>query len=53
MKVLDAVMNEGGKERDLSTRKGILAKGETAYVYDFDDGLGPLTFKKKKGRAGA
>jgi hypothetical protein len=53
VKVLDAVMNEGGKERNLSTRKGILAKGETAYNYDFDDGLGPLTFKNKKGRAGA
>jgi regulator of ribosome biosynthesis len=53
LKVLDSVMNGGGKERDRAKRKGSLAKGETAFDYDFDDGLGPSTFKKKKGRAGA
>jgi hypothetical protein len=53
LKVLDSVMNGGGKERDKAKRKGTLAKGETAYDYDFNDGLGPSTFRKKKGRAGA
>ena len=53
MKVLNAVINGGGKARVKAQRKGALAKGETAYDYDFDDGLGPSTFRKKKGRAGA
>ena len=39
--------------KDKLRRKGQFAKGETAYDYDFDDGLGPSTFHKKKGRAGA
>jgi len=52
IKVLNTVVNGGGKQRDLAKRKGHLAKGETAYDYEFDDGLGPATFKKKKGRAG-
>jgi len=52
-KLLNAVINGGGKQRDLAKRKGRLAKGETAYDYDFDDGLSPSKFKKKKGRAGA
>mmetsp|Transcript_16556 Transcript_16556/g.27451 ORF Transcript_16556/g.27451 Transcript_16556/m.27451 type:complete len:463 (+) Transcript_16556:61-1449(+) len=53
MKLLNAVINGGGKAREKAKRKGALAKGETAYDYEFDDGLGPATFKKKKGRAGA
>jgi hypothetical protein len=53
MKMLNAVMNGGGKARENAKRKGALAKGETAYDYEFNDGLGPSTFKKKKGRAGA
>ena len=32
---------------------GSFANGETAYDYDFDDGLGSGSFHKKKGRAGS
>ena len=53
MKLFNTVMNGGGVEKEKARRKGRLAKGETAYDYDFDDGLGASTFKKKKGRAGA
>lgn len=53
MKVLNAVINGGGKAREKATRKGALAKGETAYDYEFNDGLNASSFKKKKGRAGA
>jgi hypothetical protein len=53
MKILNAVMNGGGVAKQKNIRKGLLAKGETAYDYDFNDGLGASTFKKKKGRAGA
>lgn len=53
MKVLNAVINGGGKARDKAKRKGALAKGETAYDYEFNDGLGASSFRKKKGRAGA
>jgi len=52
MKVLERIVN-GGKQKDKDVRKGMYAKGETAYDYDYDDGLGPSSFKKKKGRAGA
>jgi regulator of ribosome biosynthesis len=52
MKLLDAVINGGGAAREKAKRKGNLAKGETAYDYEFDDGLGASTFRKKKGRAG-
>ena len=48
MKVLNTVMNGGGVAREKAKRKGSLAKGETAYDYDFDDGLGASTFRKKK-----
>jgi regulator of ribosome biosynthesis len=48
MKILDAVMNGGGAAKDKEIRKGKLAKGETAYDYDYNDGLGASTFKKKK-----
>ena len=34
-------------------QQGRLATGETAYDYDYQDGLGPSTFRKRKGRAGA
>lgn len=53
MKVLSTVMNGGGKERERAKRNGLLAKGETAYDFEYDDGLGPSKFRKKKGRAGA
>lgn len=52
MKVLERLMN-GGKQKDRDIRKGKYARGETAYDYEYDDGLGPSSFKKKKGRAGA
>jgi regulator of ribosome biosynthesis len=53
MKILNAVMNGGGVAKEKDIRKGKYAKGETAYDYEFDDGLGASSFKKKKGRAGA
>lgn len=53
MKILKAVMNGGGVSKVKDVRRGKFAKGETAYDYDFDDGLGSSSFKKKKGRAGA
>jgi regulator of ribosome biosynthesis len=52
MKILNAVMNGGGAAKAKAIRKGQLAKGETAYDYEFNDGLGASSFKKKKGRAG-
>lgn len=45
--ILSKVMN-GSKEKERDARKGKYAKGETAYDYEFDDGLGAGTFKKKK-----
>jgi hypothetical protein len=45
-------MNGGGAAREKAKRNGSLARGETAYDYDFDDGLGASSFRKKKGRAG-
>ena len=51
-KILKSI-ESGGVAREKARRKGHLAKGETAYDYDFNDGLGASTFKKKKGRAGA
>ena len=53
MKILKTVISGGGASREKDIRKGKLAKGETAYDYDYNDGLGASTFKKKKGRAGA
>jgi len=52
MKILNAVMNGGGVAKTKAIRKGQLAKGETAYDYEFNDGLGASSFRKKKGRAG-
>ena len=53
MKILNAVMNGGGVSKAKAIRKGKFAKGDTAYDYEFNDGLGASSFKKKKGRAGA
>jgi len=53
MKLLNSVMTGGGAAREKAKRSGKLAKGETAYDYDFDDGLGASSFRKKKGRAGS
>lgn len=52
--ILNRVINGGSssKERERDVRKGKYAKGETAYDYEFDDGLGAGSFRKKKGRAG-
>ena len=51
-KVLNNVVEGGGAVKERQIRKGKYAKGETAYDYEYDDGLGPSSFKKKKGRAG-
>lgn len=53
LKLLEKVMSTGGAKYKKDLKKGRLAKGETAYDYEYDDGLGPSSFKKKKGRAGA
>jgi regulator of ribosome biosynthesis len=53
MKILKAVIDGGGAAKEKAIRKGQLARGETAYDYDYDDGLGASSFRKKKGRAGA
>ena len=53
LRLFKAVVEGGGAEKEKARKKGRLAKGETAYDYDFDDGLGPSSFRKKKGRAGA
>jgi regulator of ribosome biosynthesis len=52
LKVLNSLSN-GGLSKEKDRKKGRLATGETAYDYDYDDGLGASTFRKKKGRAGA
>lgn len=53
MKILGAVLNGGGVAKQKAIRKGQFAKGETAYDYEYNDGLDASSFKKKKGRAGA
>jgi regulator of ribosome biosynthesis len=51
--ILQRVMNgSSSKEKERDVRKGKFARGETAYDYEFDDGLGAGSFKKKKGRDG-
>ena len=52
MKVLENVIAGGGKSKERAIRRGQYAKGETGHDYDFDDGLGAGTYRKKKGRAG-
>jgi hypothetical protein len=43
-------MNGGpsSKERERDVKRGKYAKGETAYDYEYDDGLGGGSFRKKK-----
>lgn len=53
LKVLKSVVEGGGSTKEKNIRKGKYAKGETALDYDYDDGLGASSFRKKKGRAGA
>lgn len=52
MKLLENVLAGGGKAKERAIRRGDLEKGETGYDYDYEDGLGASTYKKKKGRAG-
>jgi len=51
-KVLQTVLNGGGVEKEKARKKGKLAKGVTAYDYEYDDGTDNVLFKKKKGRGG-
>ena len=53
LKLLTQLNRTGGKDAEVARKKGRLATGETAYDYDYSDGLGPSSFRKKKGRAGA
>lgn len=53
LKLLEKVISTGGSKYRKDVKKGLLAKGETAYDYEYNDGLSPSTFNKKKGRAGA
>lgn len=53
LNVLKRVIDGGGVAKERAIKKGKYAKGETAYDYEFDDGLGASSFRKKKGRAGA
>ncbi len=47
--ILNRVINgPSSKERERDVRKGKFARGETAYDYEFDDGLGGGSFRKKK-----
>jgi regulator of ribosome biosynthesis len=50
MKLLRTVLDGGGVAKEKARIKGQLSKGETAYDYEFNDGLGASTYKKKKGR---
>ena len=50
LKILDSVINGGGAAKEKAIRKGKFAKGETAYDYEYNDGLGAGAFKKKKVR---
>lgn len=49
MKILNSVMSNGGVAKAKAIRNGQFAKGETAYDYEFNDGLGASSFRKKKG----
>jgi regulator of ribosome biosynthesis len=55
MKILQNVLagGAGSSQYEKDRRSGKLARGETAYDYDYNDGLGDQGYKKKKGRAGA
>ncbi|KAL7561210.1 hypothetical protein ACA910_004136 [Epithemia clementina (nom. ined.)] len=52
LKVFKNVVEGGGVAKERNIKKGKYAKGETALDYEYDDGLGPSSFRKKKGRAG-
>lgn len=52
LNLFQKVMATGGSQRARDIKKGLLAKGETAYDYEYQDGHGPSTFRKKKGLAG-
>ena len=47
--ILQRVMSgSSSKEKERDVKRGKYAKGETAYDYEFDDGLGSGSYKKKK-----
>jgi regulator of ribosome biosynthesis len=48
-----ASIGDNAVAKEKARKKGKLATGETAYDYEFSDGLGASSFRKKKGRAGA
>merc|ERR1712176_960207 len=51
-KVLQNVLQGGGMEKEKARKKGKLARGITAYDYEYDDGHDKTLFRKKKGRGG-
>ncbi|GMI31352.1 hypothetical protein TrCOL_g8479 [Triparma columacea] len=52
LKVLNSVLL-GSEKKEKMRRTGKMHKGETGHDFDYDDGLGGGSFRKKKGRAGA
>lgn len=48
LKVLTSVISGGGAALEKAKRNGSLAKGETAYDYEYSDGLGASSYRKKK-----
>ena len=52
LKIMENVMSGGGKMKEKAIRRGQFAKGETGHDFEFNDGLGASTYRKKKGRAG-
>ena len=55
MKILQGMLKggAGSSQYEKNRKRGNLSKGETAYDYDYNDGLGDQGYRKKKGRAGA
>lgn len=55
MKILQNIQSggAGSSQYEKDRRSGKFARGETAFDYDYNDGLGDQGYKKKKGRAGA
>jgi regulator of ribosome biosynthesis len=52
LKVLQNIIDGGGRAKELAIRRGEHARGETGHDYEFNDGLTASKYKKKKGRAG-
>jgi len=51
LKVLNSVLL-GSEKKERMRKTGKMSKGETGHDFDYDDGLGPSSYRKKKGRAG-